>query len=97
MEDYAYMVGIMSLMDTLLSMPLAEIISPLNLPYDVSSALLFRSGQFGNMLQLIEQLERHDVEAASQSLEELAPLDISQVNTAQIEALAWANMIGQEA
>jgi c-di-GMP-related signal transduction protein len=97
MEDHAYMVGIMSLMDTLLSMPLAEIISPLNLPYDVSSALLFRSGQFGKLLQLIEYLEKNDIESASQSLDELTPLDISQVNTAQMEALAWANMIGQEA
>jgi c-di-GMP-related signal transduction protein len=96
LEDHAYMVGIMSLMDTLLSMPLAEIISPLNLPYDVSSALLFRSGQLGNLLQLIEYLEKNDMEAASQSLNESTPLDISQVNTAQIEALAWANTIGQE-
>jgi c-di-GMP-related signal transduction protein len=97
MEDHAYMVGIISLMETLLSMPLAEIISPLNLPYDVSSALLFRSGQFGKLLQLIEYLEKNDIESASQSLDELTPLDISQVNTAQMEALAWANMIGQEA
>jgi c-di-GMP-related signal transduction protein len=96
MEDHAYMVGIMSLMDALLSMPLAEIISPLNLPYDISSALLFRSGQLGKLLQLIEHMEKNNIEAANQSLDELAPLDISQVNKAQIEALAWANMIGQE-
>lgn len=96
LEDQAYMVGIMSLMDTLFGMPLAEIISPLNAPYDVSSALLFRHGQLGKLLQLIERLEKYDMEAASQSLAELTPLDISQVNTAQIEALAWANRIGQE-
>jgi c-di-GMP-related signal transduction protein len=96
MEDHAYMVGIMSLMDTLLSIPLAEIISPLNLPFDVSSALLFRSGQFGKLLQLIEYLEKHDIESASQSLDDLAPLDISQVNMAQMEALSWANKIGQK-
>ena len=96
LEDHAYMVGIMSLMDTLLGMPLAEIISPLNLPYDISSALLFRSGQLGKLLQLIEHLEKPDMEAASQSLDELTPLDISQVNTAQIVALAWANQIGQD-
>ena len=96
LEDHAYMVGIMSLMDTLLSMPLAEIISPLNAPYDVSSALLFRSGQLGKMLQLIESLELNDVDSANQSLDELSPLDISQVNIAQIDALTWANSIGQD-
>ena len=96
LEDNAYMVGILSLMDTLLGVPLAEVILPLNAPYDVSSALLFRSGQLGKLLQLIEQLEKYDMEAASRSVEELPPLDISQVNTAQIEALAWANRIGQD-
>lgn len=94
--DIAYMVGIMSLMDTLLSMPLAEIISPLDLPYEISSALLFRSGQLGQLLQLIEHLEGGDIEAANLALEELSPLDISRVNTAQVVALSWANMIGQE-
>ena len=97
LEDQAYMVGIMSLMDTLLGMPLAEIISPFNAPTDVSSALLFRHGQLGKLLQLIEHLEKNDMEMASRSLNELTPLDISQVNAAQIEALAWANSIGQEA
>ena len=96
LEDHAYMVGIMSLMDTLLSMPLAEIIAPFNAPIDVSSALLFRHGQLGKLLQLIEYLEKYDMEAAGRSLEDLAPLDIAQVNEAQLEALAWANRVGQE-
>jgi len=96
LEDHAYMVGIMSLMDALLSMPLAEIISPFNAPMDVSSALLFRHGTLGKLLQLIEYLEKYDMEAANRSLEDLAPLDIAQVNKAQLEALAWANKIGQE-
>lgn len=96
MEDHAYMVGIMSLMDTLLSMPLSEIISPLNLPNDVSSALLFRSGQLGKMLQLLEYLEKTEIGPSNQLLDELTPLDISQVNQAHIEALAWANSLGQE-
>jgi len=96
MEDHAYMVGIMSLMDTLLGMPLSEIISPLNLPNDVSSALLFRSGQLGKMLILLEYLEKTEIGPANQLLDELTPLDISQVNKAQIEALAWANSLGSE-
>jgi c-di-GMP-related signal transduction protein len=96
LEDQAYMVGIMSLMDTLLSMPLAEIISPLNAPPSVRNALLSHSGQLGKLLQLIELLEKNDMETAISMLEELAPLDVSQVNTAQFEALAWANSIGQK-
>ncbi|MBI5430937.1 MAG: EAL domain-containing protein [Nitrosomonadales bacterium] len=96
LEDHAYMVGIMSLMDTLLSMPLAEVISPLSPPFDVSDALLFRSGQLGQLLQLIELLETNDMHGADDLLESLTPLDIDQVNSAQVKALAWANSIGQE-
>lgn len=96
LEDQAYMVGIMSLMDTLLSMPITEIISPLNAPPSVRNALLSHSGQLGKLLQLIELLEKNDMETATSMLDELAPLDVSQVNTAQLEAFAWANSIAQE-
>ncbi len=96
LEDQAYMVGIMSLMDALLSMPIAEVISPLNAPSSVRDALLFHAGQLGKLLQLIELLEKNDMEAANRLVEELEPLDIARVNNAQIEALAWANSLGQE-
>jgi c-di-GMP-related signal transduction protein len=96
LEDQAYMIGIMSLMDTLLSMPLAEIISPLNAPPSVRDALLFHSGILGKLLQLIELLEKDDMGAVSRLIGELAPLDATQVNNAQVEALSWANSLGQE-
>lgn len=96
LEDQAFMVGIMSLMDTLLGMPIAEIIQPLNAPAEVRDALLSRSGQIGKLLRLIEHMERNEMEAASQLLDELASLDVAQLNTAQVGALAWANSLGQE-
>jgi c-di-GMP-related signal transduction protein len=91
LEDYAFMVGIMSLMDTLLGMPLEEIIAPLNLPEDIRDALLSRVGLLGTLLSLIEHLEKYDMETASLLLEKLAPLSVEQVNKAQLEALAWSN------
>ena len=97
LEDEAFMVGIMSLMDTLLSMPLAEIISPLNAPAEVRDALMSRSGPLGKMLQLIEHLENIKMEEAIQLLHGLPPLNVEKVNTAQIAALTWANSFGQEA
>lgn len=95
LEDQAFMVGIMSLMDTLLGMPLTEIISPLNPPTEVRDALLSRTGLLGKLLSLIEQLEKYDMEAASELLEELTPLSIEQVNKAGIESLAWSNSFDQ--
>lgn len=91
LEDHAFMVGIMSLMDALLGMPLAEIISPLNPPAEIRDALMSRAGLLGKLLSLIEDLERYDMEAAGQLLEELTPLTVEQVNQAELEALAWSN------
>ena len=95
LEDQAFMVGIMSLMNTLLSMPLAEIISPLNPPAEIRDALLSRQGLLGNLLSLIEHLENFDMDAAGELLDALNPLSVEQVNHAQLEALAWSNSFGE--
>jgi c-di-GMP-related signal transduction protein len=95
LEERAFMVGILSLMNTLLGMPLAEIISPLNPPADIRDALLLRAGLLGKLLLLIEHLEQYDMEAASLLLEELTPLNVEQLNKAQLEALAWSNSFEQ--
>ena len=95
LEDHAFMVGIMSLMNTLLGMPLAEILSPLNPPAEIRDALLARVGLLGQLLALIECLEQYNMETACQILEQLAPLSVAQVNQAQLEALAWSNSFEQ--
>lgn len=95
LEDHAFMVGIMSLMNTLLGMPLAEIITPLNPPAEIRDALLSRAGLLGKLLSLIEQLENYNMEAAGELLDDLAPLSIEQINHAQLEALAWSNSFDQ--
>jgi len=95
LEDQAFMVGIMSLMDTLLGMPLTEIIAPLNPPREVREALLHRAGPLGTLLLLVEQMEKDDMDATGELVAGLAPLDASRLNAAQLEALSWANSLGQ--
>ncbi|MBI1173823.1 MAG: EAL domain-containing protein [Sideroxydans sp.] len=97
LKDHAFMVGIMSLMDTLLGMPLAEIISPINPPAEVRDALLAGTGLLGKLLLLIKHLEQYDMDAAGALLEELSPLSVELVNHAELEALAWSNSIAQAA
>jgi c-di-GMP-related signal transduction protein len=97
LEDHAFMVGIMSLMDALLGIPLAEIITPLNPPPEIRDALLSRTGLLGRLLLLMEHLEAYNMEAANQVLEDLAPLTVEQVNAAALQALAWSNSFGEEA
>ncbi|MGC2167339.1 MAG: HDOD domain-containing protein [Gallionella sp.] len=95
LENCAYMVGILSLMDTLLGVALPETMESLDVPSIISDALLCRSGELGRMLCMIEQLEQLDIEGVSQSIADLKVLDVSQVNNAHLEALAWSNQIGQ--
>lgn len=56
--DIAFTVGIMSLMDTLFGIPMVEILSQIPVNEDVSEALLYRGGFFGDLLKLAECIER---------------------------------------
>lgn len=53
-QDQAFLVGVFSLLDVLLAMPMTEIVAALNLDLDVVAALLDRSGPLGEMLALVE-------------------------------------------
>lgn len=93
LEDKAYMAGIMSLIETFLGMPMAEIIAPLSLPDEVASALLERRGTLGKLLDLAEALEGHAPEVVRACLSRLPGLSVQQINAAQVQALRWANTI----
>ena len=53
-QDQAFLVGVFSLLDVLLAMPMTEVVAALNLDLDVVSALLDRAGPLGDMLHLVE-------------------------------------------
>ena len=53
-QDMAFLVGVFSLLDVLLAMPMTEIVAALNLDLDVVAALLDRTGPLGEMLALVE-------------------------------------------
>lgn len=55
--DTGFTVGIMSLMDTLFSMPMARILDEIPVVDEVSDALLYRKGYFGQLLSLVEYTE----------------------------------------
>lgn len=55
--DDAFLVGLLSLSDVLLDLPVAEIVAKLNLHELLAEALLFRGGPLGELLALCEFLE----------------------------------------
>jgi EAL and modified HD-GYP domain-containing signal transduction protein len=95
-EDLAFMTGIMSLMPTLMSVSLEEILRGIEIPGSVRSALEARDGELGTMLKLTEALEAGDGPACSEITRQLAGLDATTINTCLAQALAWANNIGRE-
>jgi EAL and modified HD-GYP domain-containing signal transduction protein len=95
-EDQAFMTGIMSLMPTLMGVPLEEILRGISIATSVREALEMREGELGVMLDLIEASESGDGAACHDLLEQLARLDSVTLNACMAQALAWASSIGRE-
>ena len=53
-QDLAFMIGVFSLLDVLLGMPMEEIVDALKLAPDAAAALLDRTGSLGRLLKLVE-------------------------------------------
>jgi EAL and modified HD-GYP domain-containing signal transduction protein len=94
-QDRAFMIGILSLLDVLLGIPMLEIVDELNAPDEVRLAVLERKGRLGRKLALIEAKEKNDVEAVQRILSEFAFMGLSDLTTAELEAASWANRIGE--
>jgi len=95
-EDQAFMTGIMSLIPTLMGMPLEEILKSVHLSADVQQAIEFKGGTLGGMLQLAEALEQGDGESCHALTERLPGANHLVVNACITQALAWAANIGRE-
>lgn len=60
-----YTVGLLSLLDVMVPMPMAQALAPLNLPPEAQAALIRREGPWGALLTLAACLERGDLDAAA--------------------------------
>lgn len=96
-QDRAFMVGIFSLLDTLLGMEMQQIIDKLNISEELTQALLQRSGRLGRQLALIEANEKGDVTQVQSILKEINFLTLPQLTHAELEALSWTNRINEAA
>ncbi|SNX60306.1 EAL and modified HD-GYP domain-containing signal transduction protein [Nitrosomonas ureae] len=92
-QDRAFMVGVLSLLDTLLGMEMSELVSTLSIQKDMGEALLTRRGYLGHQLELIEAHERGEYEAVSCMLSELGFIGMDEFIKMELEATVWANRI----
>jgi c-di-GMP phosphodiesterase len=86
----AFMVGLLSLLDVLLEIPMDTILSHLELSEDVRGALLERTGPLAHPLQLVEAYEKAEWDAA-QEFARLAQLEPTTLPDLYVDALKWAN------
>jgi c-di-GMP-related signal transduction protein len=87
--DNAFVVGVFSLLDTMLGMPMNKALEGVSLPESVTDALLHRRGILAPFLALTQACESADDDAFAALADQLH-LTNQQVNWAHLQALAWA-------
>ncbi len=92
--DRAFMTGILSLVHTLLGVPIAEVLERVPVTPDVREALLSRGEFLGKLLTLVEALEETQVSSISQALAAVPAVDAETVRALQLQAMQWANRLG---
>lgn len=92
--DNAFITGVFSLLDTMLGIPLERALSAISLPEAVRDALLHRQGTLAPFLDLAIACEEADDKTFADTANRLA-LSNHQVNWAHLQALAWAQNMGE--
>jgi EAL and modified HD-GYP domain-containing signal transduction protein len=88
-RDELFIVGVFSLLDVLLKLPLSVALEPLALPETINDALLRDRGPLASRLRLVVAAEAHDDAAMADAALALA-LKVDTVNARHMEALNWA-------
>ncbi len=88
--DSAFMVGMFSLLDVLMGMPLEQLIRNLGLPEQITTALLDGSGDLGALLYLAVSIERRDPAGVAAQTAYFG-LDAQQLFDLQLDTLNWVN------
>ena len=89
--DIGFTVGIMSLMDALFSVRMGEILDCVNVLDEVRDALLHREGDYGDVLRLIELIERAQEGQELTGILHKLDLAPSALYALQREAFEWVN------
>ncbi|MEX2584376.1 MAG: EAL domain-containing protein, partial [Gemmatimonadota bacterium] len=88
-SDGLFLVGLFSLMDSLMRAPMTEVVARVDLAPPVRDALLQRDGPYADFLRLVEAYESGDWEevTAIAPRMSLSPLDVPEI---YLQALTWS-------
>jgi EAL and modified HD-GYP domain-containing signal transduction protein len=87
--DELFLVGLLSVIESLLAMPMARIIQQMNLPDTVSSALLKNEGPYARYLMLVMAMERCRLDQAVVIASALQ-VDMARLIHCYGDAMTWA-------
>jgi len=90
--DEAFLVGMFSMLDQMLGMPLDKALELLDLPGEVVGQIMRHDGALGRLLQLVKACETNDDSDFYTALQG-TPLTSQQVNMAHLQALAWSDQM----
>ena len=90
--DMAFVTGIFSLLDVMLSIPLPNALQLIHAPEPVKQALLLHTGPLADLLTLAKACESNDDSAFDEVAEKLG-LTNQQINWAHLRALAWSDCV----
>lgn len=91
--DNAFVVGVFSLLDTMLGMSMEAALATVALPDSVTQALLHGTGPLAPFLELTVACETGDDATFARAATQLG-LNNNQVNWAHVQALIWAETLG---
>jgi EAL and modified HD-GYP domain-containing signal transduction protein len=86
----AFLVGMLSVLDQILEIPMTTICEAMDLAPDLRAALLHRRDFFGEVLQLVESFIAGEWEAAMAAAEK-AGVGAARLQPMYLESLAWAS------
>lgn len=93
--DSAFIVGILSLTDVLLGIPIEGLVSKLNLAHDLQDALMSRRGLLGAVLLITEKAELDELNDIQDVLKQYK-LSVNTILSTQMDALFEYESIGND-
>lgn len=96
--EAGFTVGIMSLMDALFSMSMADILESVAVAPEVKAALLEREGHLGEMLKIVELVENPKRGTQLRKSLRAIGLSVKDMREIELEAFSWVNeMVAKDA
>lgn len=89
-----FVVGIFSLLDALMGVPIEQALARLNLPQEIGQAISQREGKYAPYFELALAFESNNLALAERLCDELE-IDLTAASRAHIAAIEWAGMIAK--